>query len=340
MTALREYQHLESGGLWRADTDAQRRDVIVSFGDATLVISDTANRPLSHWSLPAVARLNSGTRPALYSPDPNGTETLEIDDDYMIDAIEKVRITLGKRQPRQGRLRWLSFGISTAIVLSLILFWLPNALTQHTLTVVPAVKRVEIGANLLGHIQSLTGTTCRAPLGNQALRRLQLRSLGPDAPGQIVVLPAGPSGALYLPGGIITLNRAVVEDPEDPATAAGHVVAAAARIMVQDPIEPILRQAGLRATLRFLTTGDLPPDTLQSYAEVLVASSPERVSDDVLLSAFAAARIPSTPFAYDLDITGEKTISLIEADPLLGQTFPLILADEDWISLQGICGSR
>ena len=50
MTALKEYARLESGGLWRADADAQRRDVIVSFGDATLVISDSAERALAHWS--------------------------------------------------------------------------------------------------------------------------------------------------------------------------------------------------------------------------------------------------------------------------------------------------
>jgi len=35
MTALDQYVRLESGGLWRADADAQRRDVAVSFGDAT-----------------------------------------------------------------------------------------------------------------------------------------------------------------------------------------------------------------------------------------------------------------------------------------------------------------
>lgn len=51
MTALKEYERLESGGLWRMTPQDQRRDVIVSFGDATLVISDSANRALSHWSL-------------------------------------------------------------------------------------------------------------------------------------------------------------------------------------------------------------------------------------------------------------------------------------------------
>lgn len=62
MTALDKYVRLESGGLWRADANAQRRDVGISFGDATLVIADTAGRPVAHWSLPAITRLNPGTR--------------------------------------------------------------------------------------------------------------------------------------------------------------------------------------------------------------------------------------------------------------------------------------
>ena len=35
MTALRKYARLEASGLWRSGADAQRRDVIVSIGDAS-----------------------------------------------------------------------------------------------------------------------------------------------------------------------------------------------------------------------------------------------------------------------------------------------------------------
>lgn len=339
MTALKQYQHLESGGLWRAEPDAQRRDVVVSFGDATLVISDKAGRALSHWSLPAISRLNPEKSPALFTPDPNGIETLEIDDDDMIAAIEKVRHTLARMRPKPGRLRWLGLGASFATVAALALFWMPNAVIRQTLSALPLSKRTEIGATLLGHVQSLTGTSCRSRLGSQALNVLKTRTLGPDAPGQIVVLPSGPNVSLYLPGGIITLNRAVVEDHEDPAIAAGYVLAAAARILVEDPIEPILHQAGLKPTLQLLTTGDLPDGILRSYAEVILANPQSPVDQDAMLSVFAGANVPSTPYAYAIDLTGETTIGLIEADPLAGQQSPLVLRDEDWVSLQNICDS-
>ena len=338
MTALKEYARLESGGIWRAGEDIQRKDVIVSFGDATLVIADTAGRPLAHWSLPAVERMNPGTRPAVFAPDVAATETLEIDDPTMTDAVEKVRKTLARARPRPGRLRWLGMGLSVAMVAALAVFWLPDAITRQTLSVVPLSKRSEIGATLLGHTQALTGPSCRSDLGRQALDELKIRALGPDFPGQIVVLPSGIAQALYLPGGIITLNRAVVEDHEDPAVAAGHVVAAAASARLIDPLEPILRQAGLRATVTLLTTGDLPPGMLRAYAEVLVAAPAPVLPDAELVASFADAVIPSTPYAYALDLTGETTLGLIEADPMSGRDVPQILQDGDWVALQGICG--
>ena len=57
MTALKKYQRLESPGLWRDTPEAQRREVVVAFREATLVLSDPrTERALTHWSLPAVER--------------------------------------------------------------------------------------------------------------------------------------------------------------------------------------------------------------------------------------------------------------------------------------------
>ena len=78
MTALKKYQRLESPGLWRDTPEAQRREVVVAFREATLVLSDPRTElALSHWSLPAILRLNAGSLPALYAPGPDGDETLE-----------------------------------------------------------------------------------------------------------------------------------------------------------------------------------------------------------------------------------------------------------------------
>ena len=93
MTAITKYDRLEATGLWRASPDKQRVDVVVCIGDATLTIKDMRDQALTHWSLAAIERANPGKRPALFHPEGDTTETLEIadDEDEMIRAIEKLR---------------------------------------------------------------------------------------------------------------------------------------------------------------------------------------------------------------------------------------------------------
>lgn len=92
-------------GLWRPDPQAQKREVVVSFGDATLMMADVRSlQPLAHWSLPATRRRNPGAMPAIYSPDDAAGEELEIADDTMVAAIAKVHAIIAARQPHPGRL--------------------------------------------------------------------------------------------------------------------------------------------------------------------------------------------------------------------------------------------
>lgn len=333
MTALDEYARLESSGLWRASTDAQRREVGVSFGEATLVISDAAGRPLAHWSLPAVQRIGGEGAQAVYSPDAEASETLEIDDDLMIDAIDRVRRSLARRRPRPGRLRRNVTLIVLAAVVGLAVVWFPSAVLRQTLAVVPPAKRSEIGATLLGHLQRATGPSCRDTLGVQALARLHLRVLGRDAPGQIVVLPDGPGHPLYLPGGIIILSDAMILAADEPAVIAGHVLSAATGRAGEDPLSPLLEDAGLRATMTLLTTGDLPEEALRDHATRLLTGSPRSPADPAELeAAFDLAQVPIGPWAT---VTGSGPFVAARTG---APDAPVVLSDGDWIALQGICG--
>ncbi len=338
MTALTQYAKLESWGLWRPDTEAQRRDVAVSFGEATLIIRDNAGRPLTHWSLPAVERLNPGERPAVFAPDDTATETLEIDDDIMIDAIEKVRKTIAKQRPHPGRLRWLGLGISLSLVVGLGVFWLPNAVRQQALSAVPDSKRAEIGAALLGNLQRLTGTACRDPLGIQSLGRMATRVLGTGTDTQVIIVPDGIRSVTVLPGDIVVMNKALVEDYEDPAVPAGFLLAATDMADRRDPLRDLIDHVGLNSTFQLLTTGDLPNSALRSYAETIVSTDTLEVNTETLASRFATAQIAAQPFAYAIDITGESTADLLPNSVTATLNAPQILSDGDWVALQGICG--
>jgi len=341
MTALDQYDRLEAAALWRAAPEAQRRDVIVSLGDATLTITDLNDTPLAHWSLAAVERANPGELPALYHPDGDPGESLEFppDEEEMITAIERVRQAIQRRRPRPGRLRLVSGLSITAALTGLAVFWLPGTILSHTLTVVPAVKRAEIGAALLSRIERVAGAPCEDPAGRNALNRLGARLLDGPAARRLVVLRDGLKGAAHLPGGHILLSRAVVEDFEEPDVAAGYVLAEALRAAREDPLERLLREGGLMASFRLLTTGQLPDEVLDHHAETLMTAPAIALTDEALLSAFAEARVRAAPYAYALDVTGETTLGLIEADPFATTPPRPVLTDADWLRLQGICGS-
>ena len=91
-------------------------------------------------------------------------------------------------------------------------------------------------------------------------------------------------------------------------------------------------------TFRLLTTGNIPDAALSAYAEILLNSPAAPISDAAMLARFQSAALRVSPYAYALDISGETTIGLIEADPISGDAVGAILSDSDWVSLQGICG--
>ncbi len=335
MTALEKYDRLEASALWRASQDDQRRDVIVSVGDATLTITDMQDRPLAHWSLPAVKRVNPGVRPAIYFPDGDPGETLEFagDETAMIEAIEKLRNAIERGRPRPGRLRLATVGMSALSVAALAVFWLPGALLNHTIIALPDVKRTEIGDQLLPHIVRLTGRPCSETYGDIALAKLA-RRLGQK---RLLVVPDGPQRAIALPGGTILLNRALVEDHIDPDVVAGFIVTETARAIQNDPLRIVLENNGITTSFKLLTTGNINDDALRVGAEHLLRQPVHKIPETDLIAAFEVAELRSSPFAYAVDISGETTLPLIEADPF--QATPReVLEDGYWVALQNICG--
>ncbi len=336
MTALKEYDRLEASGLWRARPEDQRKEVIVSIGEATLTISDMRDQPLTHWSLAALDRVNPGELPAIYSPVGEASETLEIaeDETNMIAAIEKLRLAVDRSRSHPGRLRFVGVLTVLVVALSLAVFWLPGALRNHTASVVPDIRRDDIGRELLTRIERVAGRACNTTDGTAVLSTLARRTGVQD----LIVLRAGVADSQHLPGGIVLLNKALIEDHEDPSVVAGYILAERTRAERSDPLAEVLSSGGPTASFRLLTTGRLTRETLDAYAEQILVKSREKIPDDALLRAFAESSIASTPYAYAVDVTGETVLSLIEADPMSGRSPQPVLPDRDWVMLQNICG--
>lgn len=338
MTALREYQRLECPGLWRETPDAQRREVIVTFGDATLILKESpSERALSHWSLPALVRANPGQMPAVFLPGPDSGEELEIDDDTMIAAITKVHAIIAARKPHPGRLRGALVLSAVAVMAAAGLLWLPGALIRHTAQVLPQSTRTDIGEAILSDVQRLTGSPCNAPDGAVALKALGDKLT--DGHGRVVVVPEGLQTTLHLPGDIIVIGQSLISSYDTPEVAAGFILAERLRSEASDNLPDTLRYAGLRAAFSLLTSGTLPAGAFHGYAEQLLQATAAPVDPEKLIQRFENAGVGSTAYAYAVDKTGESTLNLIEADPFGSEPPPFpLLNDTDWVALQGICG--
>ena len=331
MTALRKYQRLECPGLWRSAAAEQRREVVVALRETSLVISDPkSDMALSHWSLPAVSRLNPGATPALFIPGADATEVLEVADADMVAALETVLQVLARRQPRPGRLRGGVLVATSAVLVALALFWLPGVMVRHTATVLPEATRARIGLMVLRDVVRIAGSPCATKLGGEAAELLAAR-LFPAGTGDVVVLREGFSGARMLPGQIVILSRDLVETPPDAETAAGHVIAAQVSAARQDPVLPLLEHAGTVATFRLLTSGALPEAAVAGYAEILLTAPPPAVPVADLVAAFSGAEVSTAAYA--------RSVGAVLADPFAAGSPLPVLADDEWISLQGICAS-
>ena len=338
MTALKGFDRLEASALWRSAPEDQRRDVVVTLGEATLAISDLQGRPLAHWSLPAILRVNPGDTPALFAPGPNASEAIELSDRQMVDAIETVHRIIERRRPRRG---WVRTGVMSVLLGGLVglgVFWLPGALIRHTVAVVPPAVRADTGARLLRQIMRVAGERCDNRAARAPLTVLTHRTLGAGA-GQLVVLPGGPSDAVHLPGSLVVLNRALIEDYEGAEPVAGYIIAERTRADENDPIARLLRVSGPWTAFQLLTRGEVPDDTLRVYAERLLTEPQPPVPKEIFLRRMADADIPVTPYAFARDVTGETTVALIEADPVDPATANPIMSDAEWVALQEICAT-
>lgn len=338
MTALTEFQRLEAQGSWRQAPDARLREVIVSVGDATLILSDPKSEsPLSHWSLPAVVRLNPGQMPALYAPGADlGDETVEIDDPLMIQSIERVHRAIETHRAHPGRLRGGLTLLAVLAMLVALIVWLPDAIIRHAAHIAPPAQSRDLGQTLLADMERSTGAVCQRNSGQTVLDWLAPKLLSDQA--IIRVLPAPIGGARRLPGDVYVIGQDLLRGEAGPEAAAAHLIAASLAVDDATLRQSVLKPAGLLAALRLMTLGHMPRDAVAGQAEAMLASAAPRPSDTDLLAALATRDVPAAPYARSLDPTGQTVLPLLEGDPFRNAppARPL-LTDEQWLALQQIC---
>ena len=338
MTALKGYDRLECTGLWRSGPAAQRREVFISFGKSTIVLTDMQNRALAHWSLAAVDVEKHTDDKATLRPGANSEESLEISDHTMLAALLKVQKVIDRSRPHPGRLRSI-LSVSSVVVVSLIsVLWGPQAVISYASKVLPEVKRIQLGDALALRIGQLAGPYCSSPEGSRTAEQLVDR-LNTPSRISLSVLPGQRSRPIALPGDKVVLFENMVTASDDPAVTAGHILSALATSQQNDLVRLYLEQAGPLISLSLIVSNDLSEAQIDQLAKIALSQPKIPVPRTALLNLFATAKISASPFARELSGALSETAAqyLTAKDPFpSGSPYP-VLADGAWLGLQAIC---
>ena len=268
-TALRNYTRLESVGLWTPPGADREEEVLVSLGEATLVLSDLADRPVAHWSLPALRRV-SGT-PATYAPGLEDGERLVVEDEEMTRALDLVIDAAREPSPRRRLRRLVGLAAMSAAVAA-VAFVGPDLLRRQAAAALSPVQVDDLGREVMTRLPD--ARLCADPYGMRAMERLTRAALGPAAQPVHVVTPGPAGGAVPVPGAIV-LSGGTVAEAGTPADLAGRLRSAAADAKRSPPVGTFLAEAGPLSLTELLTTARWPEAALRRYADrVAVMEAP------------------------------------------------------------------
>jgi hypothetical protein len=269
MTALERYIRLEAIGAWREAPEAPPREVVVSFGKATLVLTDPSDVALAHWALAALRVVGERDGTTVYAVDPRSGETLTIADPEMVAAIAEVTRELpawpSGSVPRRRRGRFLAPLILLAGLVAAALF-VPAMLRGLAVSMVPPEQATELGDRVLLALMEQGGAICAGPPGQRVLERIAVVAARP-AP-RIRVLDLGGGGPAMLPGGTVVLDRVAVTS----ATGADALARMIAAAVATDPLAGFMRATGPLANLRHIFTGDPGPEAIARAAAAVRAT--------------------------------------------------------------------
>lgn len=371
MTALPQYDLLEAEGRYFDGEATTPREVIVKFGDASLMILDTHDMPVTHWPLATLRNVARGEGAMTLSPDRAGGERLVVDDATMIEALRSVCPELEIRKPIP-RNRWRKFGIWAAAVIFaiyLIGFHLLPSLSNQIAELIPPDAEVAMGETMsVQFAQQVTGfqdpNFCATPEGTRALARLTARlepAGGAHVSLDVKVLDHKAPNALALPGGHIILTSGLLALADTPEAVAGVLAHEIAHVVRRDPTRLTLQATGLGGILAVLRGDFTGAGATAAFSGALkergYKPEVETAADAFAADLLARQGLPSTAFAemfLRLAKKTETTTAHISHLALHGATharatraanldtignapFEPALSDQQWVALRGIC---
>jgi len=262
MTAIDKYTRLEALGQWREGPDQAPKEVVVSFGNATLLFSDVDENPLCHWAMAATSRLSLEGEKAVYTPDTEGFETLEINDAEMIEAIAQVsRAAVIVNGPRHW-LRWVFLAVIVS-ALATIAYITPSLLRDQAVLMTGPESARKIGSDM---VATLDIETCREPRAD-AVRALLESRLFLDGDTTLIFTKNQLETSIF-PGGVVLIGNDTLQNmraPDELATLTATLSTNGEKTIVQ-----MFETSSLRELFGYITTGKLSEEHLAKTAKNII----------------------------------------------------------------------
>ncbi|MFQ5565285.1 MAG: M48 family metallopeptidase [Paracoccaceae bacterium] len=373
MTALAKYAKLEAEGRYFDGESALPRDVVLSFGERSLVIMGFNEEVLAHWPLASLRAVGLRRDSAVQLvPHRDSDERLVLSDRQMLAAIGEVCPGLYHRPvDRKGVRRALLWAGGAVGSLALIVFVLVPLLAGQLALMIPPAREQQLGDAVVEQLQSLLELAggdrpgiCDTPSGVAALDRMVAR-LDPDPhlpyPLRVGVLDHGMANALALPGGRILIFRGLLEAADNPEEVAGVLAHEIGHVVYHDPTREALRAAGTAGILGLLLGDVFGASIVVAATDAVVNASYQRDAetraDETAYALLGAAELPTRPFAdFFTKMRKEygempEFLQLLASHPgLEGRAqraaaadrigegpYEPALSDQDWVALRGIC---
>jgi Zn-dependent protease with chaperone function len=373
MTALAKYAKLEATARYFDGESAVPREVVVSFGERSLVIMALNDVALAHWPLASLRAVGArGDSSVQLVPSADSDERLVLSDPEMLAAIRQVCPGLYRRAVNRRQVRSAIFWAGAAVgsVLAIVFVLVP-ALAGQLAQMIPPQREQQLGDAVVGQIQTIFGwmggetpQMCESDSGGVALQRMADRlTVGLELPYplRLGVIDIGMVNAVAVPGGRILIFRGLLEAAESPEEVAGVLAHEIGHVVHRDPTREALRAAGTTGILGLLIGDITGAGIAVIVSEAVLNASYQREAeanaDSVAYDLLAQAGLPSRPFARFFEKMKKKYgdsegfLKLISSHPGLAERaeraaaadrigdnpYDPALDDRDWIALKGIC---
>ncbi|MEM1299797.1 MAG: M48 family metalloprotease [Pseudomonadota bacterium] len=363
MTALDDYLKLEAEARYFDGLSEAHRDVVVSFGERSLVIVDYSEHVLAHWPLASLRM-----RDAIFGagidvlPDPSSAERVVLEDPDMISAIAEVCPDVGVVAPQVGpprRRRWVLLFLCLVGGAAL---WLPGQLGRLA-DLVPPDRMQALGSAMADEVMVRlepgpgAARQCVAPEGKAALDRLVDRLLPAGTlqlPLIVRFLDRPEADGYVLPGGQLLLLRGLLDRAESPEQIAGALAHMIGHMQMGDADRRALAAPGFASVTGVLMGDVLRPTIVEPAVDNALTGEVDRLLEDAADKAgyriLAEAGLPSVPYANFVTRVasdpralarhpdpGGRAKAAAAADTIGARAFAPALDDRSWIALQGIC---